>query len=209
MPFVRAGSDVDSIPAVPVVGSQGRAIDVLPPDSGELYWAQFPGLQNVVPPLPAFAIGAPSLPPIGAELSQVAALALSQNSSTEAAPDCSEVFIGPVRPPLKPPPFGADLSQLEIEAAHTALRSFILDATTSAGSSPMRISLSDAHWTYGHAQYDTILAWEKAGTLRTDGVVLSDHKRVPCERCKGANLRRSSSPAVSSHRPTDILHTIS
>ena len=37
---------------------------------------------------------------------------------------------------------------------------------------------------------------------------MTDHARVWCERCKGANLKRSSSPAVSAHRPADLLHTI-
>jgi hypothetical protein len=155
--------------------------------------------------LPGFTIGAPVLTSIGPEQ------LLSTQTETGAfqIPEQTAVIIGPVRPPLKPPPFATELSSLETEAAHVALRSFILDATVSAGSSPMRMSLSEAHWSLGHVSYDSLLSWEKAGTLRADGIILTDHRRVSCERCKGANARRHSSPAVSAHRPTDIMHTIS
>ena len=72
------------------------------------------------------------------------------------------------------------------------------------------MTLCQAHWAFGHVNYDSILAWawEKAGTLREDGVVLTDQKRVWCARCKGANLKLPSTPAVSAHRPTDIMQWI-
>ena len=156
----------------------------------------------------SFSIGPPSNFPIGAE-NIVTTPGPETDNISNLSGSTEGIFLGPSRPPRKPPPVATELSSVAIDAAHAALRSFILDANVSAGSAPTRMSLFEAHWCLGHSNYDSILAWEKSGTLLIDGVVLSDHKRIWCERCKGANLKRHSSPSVSAHRPAEVMHTIS
>ena len=199
----------------PIFGGGPRSVEagasVHVPESGpdaNLFWCQFPALVDLVPPLASFSIGAPPNFPIGAAHLQSTQETVGDISQL-TAPTAGSLF-GPARPPRKPPPvFSTELSLDAVEAAHISLRSFILDANAGAGTSPTHMSLVEAHWSYGHVSYDSILSWEKSGTLRVDGVVLSDHKRVWCMRCKGANMKKPSSPSVSAHRPPDIMHTIS
>ena len=155
-----------------------------------------------------YSIGSPPKILIGAE-TIISETAKQAAITSQHLPDTEVASLGSSRPPRKPPPIATELSPVAINTAHAALRSFILDAKVSAGSAPTRMSLFEAHWNLAHSSYDAILAWEKAGTLLIDGIILSDHKREWCERCKGANLKRHSSPSVSAHRPTELLHTIS
>ena len=172
------------------------------------YWGAYPGLLDIVPPLPRFSIGAPSQNVIGTAQIEPAGTWVDEPADRNFLPASGGSLFGPSRPPRPPNLLVEDISSEATDVARTALRSFILDANSTAGSSPMRMSLMEAHWTFGHSSYASILGWERAGTLRTDGIILSDHKQVWCERCKGANLKRHASPSVSAHRPTDLLHTM-
>ena len=129
------------------------------------FWARYPGLTDIVPPLPGFAIGLPANLPIGG----------ADSADNTADPFLNQQDIemsrgAILRPPLKPPPFAVDVSSEATVAARTALRSFIIEKNESAHHRPLHLSLYEAHWSFGHINYDSILSWERSGTLRADGI---------------------------------------
>jgi hypothetical protein len=100
------------------------------------------------------------------------------------------------------------LSDSARDATLAAFHSFVLDAKDTAEIVPSHISLFDAHLRLGHRNYDNILGWSRLGSLRQEGLVLSDKKRSWCHRFHEANPKKPSIPSISARRPTQPLHTM-